>query len=102
MDVGTEPYQTGLITFIEALEADETIGGVSGFMTLDINVKSSESQMKFNQKSTEGGKKNLYPLEDLCSPVPVISTIFFLLSLVIKKLAYGFASIVVKAFTGLH
>lgn len=41
MDVGTEPYDTGLIKFMEALESDERLGGVSGFMTLDINVKSS-------------------------------------------------------------
>ena len=53
MDVGTEPYDTGLINFIEALESDETIGGVSGFMTLDIDVKSSESQMKYSAKNNE-------------------------------------------------
>lgn len=46
MDIGTEPYDTGLIKFIEALESNRNIGGVSGFMTLDINVQSSESQIK--------------------------------------------------------
>lgn len=53
MDVGTEPYDTGLINFIEALESDPTIGGVSGFMTLDIDIKSSESQMQSSQSNDE-------------------------------------------------
>ena len=52
MDVGTEPYDTGLLNFIEALESNREIGGVSGFMTLDINIESSESQM-------QGGIDNL-------------------------------------------
>jgi chitin synthase len=36
MDIGTQPYETGLLNFIEALESNPKIGGVSGFMTLDI------------------------------------------------------------------
>lgn len=102
MDVGTEPYDTGLITFMEALEADETIGGVSGFMTLDIDVKSSESQMKNIKKKNEETKKSQYALEDLCSPVPIVSTIFFLLFMAVKKIVFGGARMIVKLFSCIH
>lgn len=102
MDVGTEPYDTGLINFMEALESDPHIGGVSGFMTLDIDVKSSESQM--NQKKEKDSVKTSkkYSIEHLCSPIPVISTIFFLLWFVIKKVLSCCVHVIEKAFIGLH
>lgn len=63
MDVGTEPYETGLIKFIEALQSNKNIGGVSGFMTLDINVQSSESQMKQVKNGKASFDHKTYPIE---------------------------------------
>ena len=71
-------------------------------MTLDIDVESSESQMSGAGDTLNQQEEKKYELDEVCSPIPIISTIFFILKFLISKVVRCMWFIFVKVFTFLH
>jgi chitin synthase len=58
IDVGTVPDELGIVNYYKALEGDENLGGVSGFLGLYFDVEEEdETEKEKNRKKKEEKEK---------------------------------------------